>query len=642
MSSGLFNVALSGLYAAQAGLLTTGNNISNASTSGYSRQQIVQSTSGSVYSGSGFVGTGTTVSTIKRVYNQYLSTELLSAQTGAASAASYKSEIDQIDNLLGDSSAGLSSALTDFFNGVQTVAAHPSDTSARQSMLSTSQELVSRFQAIDQRLQELRDGVNTQIQSEVTKINSYASQIAELNQKIIVARAAGANQPPNDLLDQRDELVSQLNQEVKVTTTVQDDGSFNVFIGNGEPLVVGTLSYGMEAAQSPSDPQKLVVAIRSQSGALSYIPESQVTGGTLGGLVAFRSETLDTAQNAIGRIAYTLAQNFNDQHALGQDLNGNMGGTYFDISQCGPTVYANSNNVGSGAPSVTISAAGSLTTSDYQLSYDGTNYNLTRLSDNTTVATVVGSASSMTADGLTIDLSALSPSAGDNYTIEPTRAAAANLSLAISDPKAIAAASPIVTGAALTNTGSGAINSGTVNTVGGSLKDSVSIVFSSANSFDVYDTTTGTQLNASPVSYNASTGAAVSYNGWTVQLTGKPAAGDSFSVGANTNGVSDGSNAVALAALQTTKTMTGGTATYATAYAQLVSVVGNTANQVTVTGKAQQSLADEAQSARDEVSGVNLNEEAANLLRYQQAYQASAKIFDIAGKLFDQILQMGA
>jgi flagellar hook-associated protein 1 FlgK len=635
MGSGIFNVGISGLNAAQSGVLTTGHNIANASTPGFSRQMVLQTTQTPTFTGSGFIGQGTSVESIQRVYNKFLSSQVLTAQTGASEMDSYLAQIKQIDNLLADPSAGLSPALADFFKGVQEVAAYPHSLPARQAMLSASQSLVARFQSVDQRLREIREGVNSQISSETTLINSYSKQIAEVNQRIILAQAAGPGQPANDLLDQRDQLIADLNREIRVSTLQQDDGTFSVFIGNGQPLVVGILNYTMQAVAAPDDPERTIIALRSPTGATVNMPESLLTGGTLGGLIAFRNESLDSVQNGLGRIALSLAQNFNDQHQLGQDLTGALGGNYFDISLAGPTVGANSNNaVPTQTPAVTLSNIGALTTSDYRLSYDGTNFTLLRLADNTAQSSL---SLPLTVDGVTIAAGSWTPVTGDSFLIQPTRGGAGNLALAITDPRSIAAAAPIKTSAALGNGGTASISAGTVNAPpppNANLTQTVTITFNNPpGTFDVSGTGTGNPTN---VAYTA--GGNISYNGWTIQIAGSPAAGDAFTVAINSNGVSDSRNAVLLGALQTQTSMLNGTASYQSVYSQIVSQVGNKTREVEVTGQAQQTLADQAQSAADAVSGVNLDEEAANLLRYQQAYQASAKLIELAGKLFDEIL----
>jgi flagellar hook-associated protein 1 FlgK len=639
----IFSIGVSGLNAAQAGMLTTSHNISNASTPGYNRQEIVQGSNSPVYTGAGFMGQGTHVQTVKRIYDQFLGGQVLSAETGAAEMDSYAAQISQIDNLLADNNAGLSPVLASFFQGVQDVAANPSSTAARQSMLSAGESLAARFHALDQRFTEIRDGTNQQIAGQVTQINTAAAQLADINQRIILAQAGSDTQAPNDLLDQRDQMLRDLNKLVRVTTVTQSDGSFSVFIGNGQPLVMGNQAYPLKAVQATDDPSRITVAMVGAGGTALVLPESQISGGSLGGLLKFRSQSLDGAQNALGRIALTLAQNFNDQHKLGQDLTGALGQNFFNLSV--PQVIPNSLNTGTGSPSVSIDTASiaQLTTSDYQLSFVGGNYRLTRLADNQvqTFATLP-----QTVDGMTISPGGWSPNAGDSVLIQPTRNGASAISVAFSDPNLVAAAAPVRTSTALGNTGTASINQGVVNAPpppNVNLQHKVTITFTSPTTFDVYDATAATSL-ATGVAYTA--GANISYNGWTVQITGNPATGDQFTIDKNSNGVSDNRNATLLGALQTANTMAQGstgaaTASYQGVYAQIVSAVGSKANEVKAIGAAQQGLVDSSTKALQSLSGVNLDEEAANLMRYQQAYQASAKVLDIAGKIFDSILALG-
>ena len=638
------SIAVSGLNAAQVGMLTTSHNIANASTPGYNRQVIAQGSNSPQFTGAGFVGMGTHIETVRRVYDQFLSRQVLSAEAGAAEMDAYSAQIRQIDNLLADPDAGLSPVMAAFFKGVQDVAANPSSIPGRQSMLSAAQALVARFQALDQRFAEIREGTNQQITQQITQINSYSSQLADINQRIIQAQAGSLNQPANDLLDQRDQMLKDLNKLVRVTTITQGDGSFSVFIGNGQALVVGSQAYQLRAVQANDDPERTTVAIVGVGGTALTLPESQISGGSLGGLLGFRNQSLDSAQNSLGRIALTLAQNFNDQHRLGQDLNGALGTDFFSVSA--PVVRANTLNTGSGTPTVSIDGTtiDRLTSSDYQLTYLGPgSYRLTRIADNQVQNFA---ALPQTVDGITIDTGAWAPNANDNVLIQPTRGGAGNITVAFSDARQIAAAAPMRSATALTNTGTASITGGTVNgppPVNANLLDQVRITFTSATTFDVFDVTTATML-ASPVPYTS--GDDISYNGWTVQISGNPAASDKFTIEPNVSGVSDSRNAGLLGALQTRSTMIGSataaaTATYQSAYSQIVSAVGSKANEVAAIGAAHQGLADQATSSLQSLSGVNLDEEAANLLRYQQAYQASAKVLAIAGKVFDEILSMG-
>ena len=644
---GIFSVGASGLNAAQAGILTASHNISNASTPGFSRQAIVQGTNIPLLTGAGYQGQGTHVVTTKRIYDDFLGRQVMSAEAGAAEMDSYLAQIKQIDNMLADPAAGLSPALAAFFAGVQDVAAYPSSIPARQSMLSAAQAMAARFQSIDQRMVEIREGTNSQIQSQVTAINTYALQIADINQRIAIAQASNQDQAPNDLLDQRDQMLNDLNKVIRVNKLMQSDGSLNVFIGNGQPLVVGTQSYQLQAVQAPDDPEHITVALVGVGGTPIVLPESQLTGGSLGGLVGFRNQTLDAAQNSIGRIALTLAQNFNDQHRLGQDLTGALGQNFFSTSV--PTVRPSSLNTGTGMPTANINATtiDRLTGSDYRLTFVGgaTPYALTRLSDNQvqSYATLP-----QTVDGMTIGLGtwtgAGAPVVNDTVLIQPTRSGAGNIAVNFSDARQIAAAAPIRTAAALTNTGTASIGEGTVNApppTNPALQHTVTITFTSPTTFDVVDVTTATTL-ASAVAHVA--GADITYNGWTTQITGNSATGDIFTIEANTNGVADNRNAALLGALQTRTTMIGSstsgpTASYQSAYAQIVSAVGSKANEVAAIGAAQQGLADHATQALQSLSGVNLDEEAARLLQFQQAYQASARILQVSQTLFDTLIQ---
>ena len=632
MGTNIFGIGVTGLQAAQAGLVTAGHNVSNANTPGYTRQQVDFTNALPLATGSGFFGNGVDIVTVKRIYSQFLSNEVLTASTHSNSLESYYSQIKQLDNLLADPSAGLSPALQDFFTAVQGVATTPNVASSRQALLSSAEALKSRFEVIDQRLIDLRDGVNSEVRTTAQEISNFATQIADLNQRIIVARSATGGQPPNDLLDQRDRLVADLNKDVRATVVIQDDGAYNVFIGSGQPLVAGTLAYSLTTLRDPLDPTKMTIGYRTGSG-IVQLPEATLTGGKLGGLLAFRNGSLDPAENALGRIAITLAQTVNAQHQLGQDLNGQLGTALFSIGA--PQVNSNLNNTGNAAITAAFDATnvGGLTASDYRLNYDGSNFTLTRLTDNTTrtFATLP-----QNVDGFTLTLASGAAAAGDSFLVRPTVAGSSTLGVAITDPTKIAAAAPVRTSQGVANTGTGEISAGSINTAGANLQQPVTITFTSATTYDVSGTGTG---NPTGLAYTA--GQNIAFNGWAVQITGTPAPGDTFAIGPNTGGRGDNRNALALAGLQTADILDGGTASYQEAYAALVSEVGTQTRQLQVTSEAQGAVLEQAQTAQQSYSGVNLDEEAANLIRFQQAYQACGKMLQIASTLFDTLLQLG-
>ena len=634
MATSILSIGQSALAAAQVGLSTTSHNIANASTPGYSRQVAIQGTAQAQNFGFGFMGQGTQVSTIQRVYNEYLGVQMQSAQASKSGLDAYYTQIKQIDNMLSDPASGMSPALQNFFSGIQTLASNPSSAPARQAALSSADTLVGRFQSMAGQLSEMGQGVNSQIQSSVSAINSYADQIAKLNDAISKAQRS-SGQPPNDLLDQRDQLITDLNKEIKATVVKQGDGTYNVFIGNGQSLVVGTTTSKLVNVASPTDPSKIEVAYLNSDGSTSVLGGASLVGGQLGGLIEFRSKTLEPAQNALGRVAIGLASTINAQHRLGQDLNGNLGGDLFTLAS--PVVTANSNNTGSATVTASISDAGALTTSDYSLQFDGTNYSLTRLSANTTT-TFAPAALPKTVDGVTLNVST-APAAGDSFLIRPTVNGASGIGLAFSDPALLAAASPIRTAAAAANTGSATISGGSVNAPpppNANLQQPVTITFTSPTTYDVTGAGTG-----NPTGLTYTPGSTITYNGWSATISGTPAAGDSFSVASNAGGVGDGSNALLLGALQTANTLANGTTSFQGAYSQFVSEVGNKTRELDVTSSAAGNLLSQATLSLQNESGVNLDEEASNLLRYQQAYQAAGKVMQIASQLFDVLLSIG-
>ncbi|MDP2025155.1 flagellar hook-associated protein FlgK [Sulfuriferula sp.] len=632
MASNILSIGQSALAAAQAGISTTGNNIANAATPGYSRQVVVQSAALPQNYGYGFLGQGTQIDTVKRIYNDFQATQIRATQSAKSGLDSYYAQIQQVDNMLADPSAGLSPALQDFFKGVQDLAANPASVPSRQAALSAGQSLATRFQGLNDQLDQMNQGVNSQIASSVNVINTYAQKIAQLNDAITQAQGAANGQPANDLLDQRDQLMLDLSKEIKATVVKQDDGKYNVFIGNGQPLVIGNQTFALKTTVAPTDPTRTEVAYAT-NGNTVIMGENSLTGGKLGGLLDFRSQTLDNAQNALGRVAIGLASTFNAQHRLGQDLNGNLGGDFFTVAS--PRVSASTTNIGTGALTASISNASALTASDYRLNFDGSNYQLTRMTDG---AVTTFSAFPQTIDGVSLSLTG-APAAGDSFLIRPTVEGAKAFNVAISDTSLIAAAAPIRSAVISTNTGTGSISAGSVNAPpppNANLQQPVTITFTSATTFDVNGTGTG-----NPTGLVYTPGANISYNGWSAQIAGAPASSDSFSIGPNTGGVGDSRNALLLAALQTSNTLAGGSTTYQGAYSQLVSSVGNKAHELNVSSTATGNLLTSTVQAQQSESGVNLDEEATNLLRYQQAYQAAGKVMQIASQLFNTLLTLG-
>jgi flagellar hook-associated protein 1 FlgK len=842
----LLNTGLSGLNAAQVGLQTAGHNIANASTPGFSRQQIVQTTNTSLGGSAGLIGQGVNVASVNRVYDDLLFAQGLQAQSQSSQLDGYYSQMQQIDGMFGDTNSGLSPVLQGFFNSVQGLANNPESVPSRQQLISSAQVLASRFQALDQRFSDMGGESNTRIMNSVTEINSLAQSISKLN--FTIRQVQGTYiQPANDLMDQRDQLLTQLNQQIGTTTVKDSDGSLSVFIGNGQPLVTGSGAMTLTTIPSATNSARLAIGYVTGSRT-SVIADSSLQGGKLGAYLAFRTNTLDGAQNALGRIATGLAQTFNDQHALGQDLNGAAGGAFFNSAA--PRVIPNSGNTFlNSTVNASIGDVGKLTTSDYEFSYDGTNSTLKRLSDNVSVSAVgkPSITSPLNFDGIIITGGTVN--VGDRFLIQPTHNGARDFSVAITDTAKIAAASPVRTGAASANTGSGVISAGAVNspnnkvvisftsptafnvvdsatgatlatnmayTSGGDISfngwevtiadassapvagntftiehgltstnsttatigvttlksppvdnflgNTIKVVFDSATAFHLEGTTNnitgastvadsaagvaaaaaltngvntlgftlttagsvvsnigtsgagsytsnGTKLTvsggtisgvttspapkgtitvtgatvtveggsypgsttfkgvivsinettgaitiaapslgetastfhgspATGIIYNSSTANPISVNGWTAEITGSPAAGDSFTVSANTGGTADNRNALRLGGLQIENTLNGGTSSYQATYGQLVSQIGNKTRELEATSKAQSTMVTQILQDQQSMSGVNLDEEATSLMRYQQAYQASAKVLQLSNTLWQTLLDI--
>ncbi|MEX3808732.1 flagellar hook-associated protein FlgK [Paraburkholderia sp. BR13439] len=660
MSSNLLNIGLSGLNAAQWGLTTTGENISNASTPGYTMETPVYSEVGGNYTGSGYMPMGVSTDTITRAYSQYLTTELNNAQSSSSALTAYNTMITQLNNLVGSPTAGIASAISGYFTGLQNVANNASSVSTRQTAISDAQTLANQINAAGQQYDQLRSSVNTQLSNAVTQINTYTAQIASLNTQI--TQASNQGQPPNQLLDARDLAVSNLSQLIGVSV-VQDNGSYSLFMASGQPLVLGGNSFNLGTATSSGDPSELSVQYLGQAGAKptptpQTLSDTSVSGGTLGGLLQFRSQTLDPAQAQLGAIATSFAAQVNAQNELGLTLNGTAGGALFTVGS--PTVYANSQNTGNATLGVSFANAAQPTTGDYTLSYNGSSYTLT---DNQT-GSIVGSAANLTnpIGGLQFSVASGTMQAGDSFSVQPTRGALDAFALTTTSASAIAAAAPVLASASTSNTGNMTVTQGTVSagysaptskstitytagtgltgfpvgtvvTVAGS--PSTSYTISSATTAVPYLPSSGATLTITNPSN--STGAGV-MNNVTVTLSGSPANGDSFTIGPNTGATNDGRNAQLLSNLTSAQALNGGTSTLTGAYASYVNTIGNQATQIQTSASAQSTLVTQITSAQQSVSGVNINEEAANLLQYQQLYQANSKVIQTAQTLFQTLL----
>ncbi|GLR09698.1 flagellar hook-associated protein FlgK [Mixta theicola] len=434
--SSLINSAMSGLSAAQAALNTTSNNISNYNVTGYSRQTAVLTSLPSTLNGSSYYGNGVTVSSVHREYDEFITGQLRSASAQNSAITTQYSQISNIDDLMSSSSNSLSTTLSDFFTNVQNVVSNADDPSARQTLLGKADGLVNQFKVTDQYLRNMDASINTSISSSVQQINSYSSQIATLNTQIGKLQAAGAGADPNSLLDQRDTLVSKLNDLVGVSVS-QQDGNYIVSMSNGLALVNGADTRQLVAMTASSDPTRTTVGYVDKTAGNVEIPESLVSTGSLGGLLKFRTEDLDSARNKLNQLALNFADSFNTQHKQGFDSEGNAGTDFFAIG--GPTVTGNSKNSSSVSLSASWSDTSKAQATDYKVSWDGSSWNVKRLSDNSSVSASLDADGKLNFDGLQITPSG-TPAANDSFIVKPVSDAIVNMGVLVTNESQIAAA----------------------------------------------------------------------------------------------------------------------------------------------------------------------------------------------------------
>jgi flagellar hook-associated protein 1 FlgK len=623
--SSIFGIDLSALQAFQQAIEVTSNNVANASTPGYDEESIELDTALPQNAGGFAIGSGVDVAGVQRAYSQAAATQLNTSQSTLSQLTSLQNYTSQIDNLFGTTAGGLTTALQTYYSGWSAVADDPASAPAREALLGDANALAANLNSTSSQLQGLNSDVNTRITADVNQINSIGTQISTLNTQI--AQSTGSGQAPNQLLDQRDQLVSNLSQLVGVTTTSNTDGSINVYLGNGQPLVLDQNTYQLSTVPNQFNASQLEVASTASDGASI---SSSITSGDLGGLLSARTQAIDPALNQLGQIATAVAQTANTQQASGLDLNGQLGSALFSVGA--PVATASSANTDATTASATISSIGALTSDNYLLSYQGGTYTLTDATTGANVAlTGAGTSTSpLTASsvGLSIVLSG-TPASGDQFLIQPTAQAAATIGVALTDPSGLAAAGAIQTSASDSNTGSATIGAGTVlDAANPALLNTTTIQFLTPTTYSVN--------GAGSFAYTS--GGNVDLNGWQVQISGTPAAGDTFTVQSNAGGTGDNTNALAAANQQTTGVLSNGTISLSGAVGALISGAGALAQQVNTAQTAQTAVNTQATTNVQSISGVNLDEEAANLMQWQQAYQASAQALSVANGLFTTFL----
>jgi flagellar hook-associated protein 1 FlgK len=676
----LISIGLSGLNASSAAMTTIGNNTANVDTLGYSRQQVMTTSGAQQNIGVGFIGTGTTLSDVRRIYNGFLNTQVQTSTSLNSDAQAYLGQASKLDSILSDSSTGISTVLSNFFSTLQTLSTAPTLAANRANFLASAKAMAGQFNAISTQMKDQNTSINSQLTSLTGQVNSLASSIADLNTQITQAKATGGE--PNSLLDARDEAVRQLNDLVGAKV-VENNGNYDVYIGTGQPLVTGGKAGSLTASPSDSDPSVYSVKLNYQSSSVDV--SSVLTGGTIGGLLRYRSDVLQPAANELGRLALVVSDQINQQMGQGVDANGNFGSSMFnsinDPSLVSQRSLANKgNSAGSGNLDVTISNTGALTTNDYQVTFtSATGYSVTRLPDGQNMGAYdLSTTPPPVIDGFSLKLKGGAVTAGDSFKVSPTATAAGGIKMVMTDPKNIALAAPL-TGSTGVNQGSGTFTQPVLNTptniydatgtadlrkaIDGStpmrlmmgavaadgtqaysLVDASGAAVNDKNGNPITGTIVQKQNNdiTLAVGYTDSSGAAQSFS-IGLSINGTPTAGDTYSIDMTGAGSSDNRNAQTTLALQTKQTVdtAGGSGTGMTlsgANANLISSVGSKAKQASADATATTAVLAQAKGARDSVSGVSLDEEAANLVKYQQYYTASSQIIKAAQAIFSTLI----
>jgi flagellar hook-associated protein 1 len=552
----MLNIGVTALAATQSALSTTSNNISNINTEGYNRQRAEFGTQEPDFNGTYYIGSGVKVETVKRLFDGFLATQVRTFTSQESQADTILNFARQIDDLLGSDALSLSSGLQGFFNAVNEVANDPTSISTRQVLLTQAEILATRFNTLSEQLDGFKDQVNNNLATNVTDVNNISQGIAELNQAILEA-SGGNSVPPNDLLDRRDKLITDLSSLVSVTTVPDSNGSIGVFVGNGQALVLGSTAIKLSIVPNTVDPTLNDIGY----GPSNINVTSQIAGGSLGGLLAVRSDIILSSETELDTLAASLTTVMNEQHRKGITLTGAFGGDLF------------------------------------------------------------------------------LPAASD----------AGSIRLAITDPRDLAVAFPVVATTSVLNTGTGQIEVSTIDGVPPLtlpyLAANVSLTFNSTtNQYTVADGTDTATFSYDPASQSglqldlgALTAAWTTPVALTIEVSGVPANADIFTLG-NSAAIGDNRNALALANIQTTKILNGSTQTFGDAYGVIVANVATRTNQADIGQRTQLGLLDQTVLRYESVSGVNLDEEAANLIKFQQAYQAAAQIISVSNTIFNSLI----
>lgn len=666
MGVDLLQVGVSGLLTSQQRLGTTGHNIANVNTEGYSRQNVLQETSNPVRAGSNFSGTGTRISQIERVFDQFRYNEVVFNQTLDSSANTTAKKMQRLDETMSLIGKNITTSLNNLFGAVNALVDVPGDIGLREVMLSKAETLSKSMSSVQSALNAEYNSVNEDLEASAKVVSEIAEQLAALNRDIVKASAGGAT--ASDLLDKRDQLVKKLSSFTSVSTVETNDKALNVYIAGGQTLVTGTTKFSIAVENGNPDPRQKQLFIQSPSGAKQALPSGNI-GGSMGALIKYRDGVLSSTMNKLGQTAISVADAFNTAQSQGVDLNGLRGQNLFkdinDTESMSRRFLNKTDNSGNLTAAVEINDINKLTSDDYRLDFNGGNYTLTNQRTGKTQtltpdnpAAAVGSRSYTTSDGFIFKETGGAPQNGDNYIIQPTRQGATNLAVNLTQPEQIATSSIVETYASKENVNTAKLEITSVDntsatgfpSAGNDLKLQVHeapvgtfnyrVLDKSGNAVPLADASgtalgTSATYTTSPLKFQAA--------GMSFTLVGEPKGQGvnapevydiKYSVGSGNN-----KNALSMASLVDKKLANAGRSTMNDLYEESVTSVGSATATANIEAKAAKTLFSQAEARMSNTSGVNLDEEASNMLRFQQAYSASARVISTANEIFNTLLQ---
>ena len=631
----LMSLGSRAVNAAYAQLQSTGNNIANANTKGYSRQQAMLATNSAELTGSGYLGRGVTVTTVTRASNMFMAQQGVATASAAAADTVRRDRLSQLEKVFAGGQAGLGHAATQIFNAFADLAAVPTDLAARQAVLARLEDFATLARSSSGQIEALQDSVSHDVTGAVAEVNTMAGALAKLNTSIQKAGAEGHS--PNDLLDQRDQLIKQIGEKLQLQVYISPDDTASLFVGSGQTLVLGSVSHAVLAAADANDPTRVRLGI-DQGGLTADMSIQDVGDGQIGGLLDFQGLALADARNRLGQLVAGLAGAVNRQQGLGLDLQGQAGSPLLGLK--GPQALPAGGNLLDGdghylaSVNLTLSDPASLRASEYQLQADPAHsgqYRVTRLSDGQVFQPV---ADGQQIDGLTINIGPTAPLPGESFRLKPVSAAAGDLSVLLKNPRGVAAASPVVATAAPGNTGTLSVRSVAAVAAPAAAYQALKLSFvDDQGGYQIQDS-----ANRLLASGSFAAGQALVYDGIELSMTGLARAGDQVQIVPTVFPAASNGNALRFDNLASLALIDG--QTVADAHASTLSALGVQLQGANAAADTSTAVAARAAADLSGQVGVNLDEEAARLIQYQQAYQASAKVLQTAQSLLDTLLNI--